>query len=251
MEHTEQDEQKGIVKHEEVDFLYKYKQIASVVLKSGLTPLETEDQVLAAILFGQELGLKPMSSVQNIVPVNGKITLSVAIMNSIALRNGVVWKVAKDYEVYKQYFDAHRNYYLEEEVLAKVAAKEWQLASLADVKNPETLEKLKAENKKVIMFTADDRITTIKGRRTFPNGEILEHEFSFLYSEAVNSKLVREGSIWEKRPKLMCFNRALGGLLKLLVADFLNGAYETTEILDIAPETMDYDLDEQGTAKKI
>jgi len=73
--------------------------MAELLAKSGLVPntLNTREKVFVALQWGHELGLSPMSSVNNVVPINGKPTLSADIMYAMARNNpeygGIEWKV--------------------------------------------------------------------------------------------------------------------------------------------------------------
>ena len=72
--------------------------MATILAKSGLVPnsLNTAEKVLVALQTGHELGLSAMVSVNNIIPINGKPTLSADIMYALARNNpeygGLEWK---------------------------------------------------------------------------------------------------------------------------------------------------------------
>ncbi|MDR0475094.1 MAG: recombinase RecT [Treponema sp.] len=72
--------------------------MATILAKSGLVPntLNTAEKVLVALQTGHELGLSPMVSVNNVIPINGKPTLSADIMYALARNNpeygGIEWK---------------------------------------------------------------------------------------------------------------------------------------------------------------
>jgi hypothetical protein len=72
--------------------------MATLLAKSGLVPntLNTPEKVLVALQTGHELGLTAMVSVNNVVPINGKPTLSADIMYALARSNpeygGIEWK---------------------------------------------------------------------------------------------------------------------------------------------------------------
>jgi hypothetical protein len=73
-------------------------EMATILAKSGLVPntLNTAEKVLVALQTGHELGLSPMVSVNNVIPINGKPTLSADIMYALARNNpeygGIEWK---------------------------------------------------------------------------------------------------------------------------------------------------------------
>jgi len=72
--------------------------MAATLAKSGLVPqtLNTAEKVFVALQWGHELGLSPMASVNNVVVINGRPTLSAEIMYALARSNpeygGLEWK---------------------------------------------------------------------------------------------------------------------------------------------------------------
>jgi hypothetical protein len=73
-------------------------EMAALLAKSGLVPanLNTPEKVFVALQWGHELGLTPMSSVNNVIPINGRPTLSADVMHALARSNpeygGTEWK---------------------------------------------------------------------------------------------------------------------------------------------------------------
>ncbi len=73
-------------------------QMAGLLAKSGLVPntLNTVEKVFVALQWGHELGLSPMASVNNVIPINGRPTLSADVMLALARNNpeygGIEWK---------------------------------------------------------------------------------------------------------------------------------------------------------------
>jgi hypothetical protein len=72
--------------------------MAGLLAKSGLVPanLNTPEKVFVALQWGDELGLTAMSAVNNVIPINGRPTLSADIMHALARSNpeygGTEWK---------------------------------------------------------------------------------------------------------------------------------------------------------------
>jgi hypothetical protein len=73
-------------------------EMAKLLAASGLVPasLNTPEKVFVALQWGHELGLTAMSSVNNVIPINGRPTLSADIMHALARSNpeygGTEWK---------------------------------------------------------------------------------------------------------------------------------------------------------------
>jgi hypothetical protein len=73
-------------------------EMAKLLAASGLVPqgLNTPEKVFVALQWGDELGLSPMASVNNVVVINGRPTLSADVMHALVRGNpeygGIVWK---------------------------------------------------------------------------------------------------------------------------------------------------------------
>lgn len=65
--------------------------MASTLLKSGLIPqaFKTPEAVLTAILYGQEIGLSPLQSLQSVNVVQGKPTVDAAGLKAVCLNRGM------------------------------------------------------------------------------------------------------------------------------------------------------------------
>lgn len=65
---------------------------AQVISKSGMTPkgIDTAEQVTVQIMMGNDLGLKPMVSVQNIIVINGKPSIPGDLALSIVMSSGLL-----------------------------------------------------------------------------------------------------------------------------------------------------------------
>jgi len=82
-----------IVKHDEIFSLERYKNMcdfAQGLIKSGFLPdsIKTQEQAVAIILTGQELGLPTMYSLRNINVIKGKPTMSAEMQLAIFIRRG-------------------------------------------------------------------------------------------------------------------------------------------------------------------
>ncbi len=71
--------------------------VARALFKSGIFPnVKNEFGAFAIVQYGHEMGIGPMTSLQSMAIVQGKICMSAQMMLSIALRNGVTYKIQKD-----------------------------------------------------------------------------------------------------------------------------------------------------------
>lgn len=85
-----------IVKKEMSELAKKFN-FATALFKSGMFPnANSEYGVLAIIEYGNELGLPPVTSLQHIANIQGKLCLSAQMLLGLAVRNGVKFKVIKN-----------------------------------------------------------------------------------------------------------------------------------------------------------
>ena len=88
------DEGKEIVKKEEHPILIT---VANALFKSGLFPnVKNAYGAFAITQYGSELGIGPMTSLQTMAIVSGKICMGAQMMLSLALKSGVSFKIIKD-----------------------------------------------------------------------------------------------------------------------------------------------------------
>ena len=87
------EEGKEIVKKEEVPVLYP---VARALFKSGIFPaVKNEFGAYAIVQYGHELGVGPMTALQTMSIVQGRICMAGQMMLAIALRNGVTYEIKK------------------------------------------------------------------------------------------------------------------------------------------------------------
>ncbi len=88
------EENKSLIKKEEPPILLP---TARALFKSGLFPqTKNEFGAYAIIEYGFELGIPPMTALQTMAMISGKICMAGQMMLSIALRNGLEYKILKD-----------------------------------------------------------------------------------------------------------------------------------------------------------
>lgn len=205
------------------------------VAKSGLTPLKTGGQVVAAAMMGRELGLEPMVSVNNIIPINGKATLGIHLINSLLLKAGVVTEVVKDYfpcvpfamkgDDGKPVLDGNGKPIIVRFGFIDEEAKDYEVKS-----------KTIADYKTVVKMTR-----SVKQ----PDGtfKTMVCTASFSYSDAVTAKLAEKDN-WKNYMAKMCLNRATAFCGRMIASDVLLGMYETAELCDA--NNIPYNYTEEG-----
>ena len=210
------------------------------IAKSGLTPLKEGKDVMAAILFGRELGLQPMVSVNNIYPINGKGTLSVHIINALLQKNGIVVEVIRNYEPCVPFA-------LKAEEGGKAAlfdSNGKEVARNADGTAPAGSSPIVLREGFVDEVPKDHEVrgtkitnykTVLKFTRQLkqpygpPKDQIIESSYSI--SEAAQAGLTGKDN-WKNYPKAMTLNRALAFGGRLIGSDIMMGMSETTELAD-------------------
>lgn len=225
----------------------KFKSLSEIktwgneIAKSGMTPLETGEKVVVAIMMGKELGLEPMVSVNNIIPINGKATLGIHLINSLLLKAGIVTEVIRSYEpcvafamkgddgnVYKEFKDE------------------------TDKKGTPVILRIgfadeEAKEHEVKGKTIVDYKTVVKMTRNLKQEDgsfkPMSVTASFSYSEAVQADLMKKDN-WKKYTKQMCLQRATAFAGRLIGADILLGMYETSELLDAG--NIPYSIEDNG-----
>jgi len=176
--------------------------IASDMIDGGIVPSSFANDpgaVISAVEMGMELGLGAWASLNNIVVIQGKATLTLNAMLSLARSKGVLIKVIKDYE----------------------------------------LVPIKRKTKEGIKEGADRATTVVITRGEdihSPSGVLLEsrvsdYTYTKYWAEAVKADLTSKDN-WQRMPRLMLRARAITEALRLYAADILLGMYESTEIAD-------------------
>lgn len=88
------EEGKEIVKKEEHPVLIT---VSNALFKSGLFPnVKNAFGAYAIVQYGAELGIGPMTALQTMAIVSGKVCMGAQMMLSLALKSGVTHKILKD-----------------------------------------------------------------------------------------------------------------------------------------------------------
>lgn len=214
---------------------------AEKIVKSQLTPLKEAKDVVVAILFGRELGMSPMISVNNIYPINGKGTLSVHMINALLQTHGVVLENVRQYEPCLYYalkgddgkaamFDGNGNIVKrngEGNIPDGVKATPMILREgFAD----ETPGEHEVRGNKIINYKTIIKLTR-KLKQIDGSFKEMSIYSSYSYAEARDAGLLEKDN-WKKYPKQMCHARALAFGGRMIAADLMLGMYETSELAD-------------------
>lgn len=207
------------------------------IAQSGLTPLKSGAQVVAAVMMGKELGLEPMISVNNIIPINGKATLSIHLINSLLLKAGIVTEILRDYEPCVAFALKGEDGKAYKEGGVPVVLR----VDFADMEAKDN----EVKGKGIVDYKTIVRMTRVLKQ---PDGTFkpMSITASFSYSNALAADLAGNSKKenWVKYISRMCLHRATAFAGRMIGADITLGMYETSEMLDTT--TIPYTMDQEG-----
>lgn len=190
--------------------------IAETLIKSGLCPLKKKEDVILAIITGNQYNLPFMTSVNNIFPINGKPTLSIHLHRAMLLQHKIMFKKELDFEPMYEY--------------AVKKGDKFQVIGVGTKYDKDDFPDA------VKGFKEVDRITRYRFKRKVKQidgtYETLEVVSEFRISEAVRAGLATK-AVWENYPARMCDARAFGIGSKEIASDILFGIYSISELADV------------------
>jgi len=176
--------------------------IADAMIDGGLVPRSFAGDpgaVISAVEMGMELGLGAWSALNNIIVIQGKATLTLNAMLSLARSKGVLINITKDYDVVP-----------------------------VEVRTKDGLKKT-SDRATTVVITRGEDIYSPSGKLL--DSRISEYTYTKYWAEAKKADLTDKDN-WKKMPRLMLRARAITEALRLYAADIILGMYETTEIAD-------------------
>ena len=81
-----------------VQALASMQSLAKILIKSNLCPLKKEEDVILAIITGNQYNLPFMTSINNIVAINNKPSLSAHLHRALILQHGLIFEKIYDFE---------------------------------------------------------------------------------------------------------------------------------------------------------
>lgn len=221
------------------------------IVKSGLTPFKKGEQAVAAILFGKELGLGAMISVNNIHSINGRASVGIHIINALLQSAGVVVEVLRNYEpcVATVLKGEDGNPVMFD--VSGVEAKSNDKKEYPQGCRPQFLREIFIDELPADYEIKGKRIsnfkTVVKLTRKLkqPDGSWKDVVIiqSFSKTDADIADLSGKDN-WRNHPKVMALNRAIAFGGRLIASDILLGVYETSEIADTY--NVPYKVDDNG-----
>lgn len=219
--------------------------VGEVLAKSQLCPLKKAEDVVNAIITGNQYNLPFMTAINNIYPINGKATLGTHIIRGLILKHNIYFKKIDDYEPVYNYFKA-------EEVDGVLKAVKISKKVKDITKEVPVLIKQDTENnppKELHIRYPDivDRKTTyyFKREQKTLSGKIniLEVTSSFSIKEAEKAGLLTKDN-WNNYPSRMLDSRSFNFGAREIAADITLGMMSLSEMADIydIPYTITNDL---------
>lgn len=201
--------------------------IENKLVPSGITPA----QLTMMVNTGRELGMNPITAVNSIDIIQGRLSLQARIIPALLAQKGVYINVLEDYQP------------IYEEVSVPM-------------KDPETKEVITDEDGKIKFYKDEngevlkrkkivDRITTVEFTRIFPNGITRVGEISFTWSMAKDAGWDTKPN-WQKMPAYMMMARAISRGARIYASDCIHGMYDNYEIMDAFVDDNDIEVTEEG-----
>lgn len=196
----------------------------ATICKSRLSPLDTPQDVVAALLMGKELGMGVMVSINNIYPINGKASSGIHIIAGQLLKAGISNELLSDNE---PVFNI---------AIEGITDAEGKKTVIVVKKEPYSYTLKEGEHRgKTIV----DRVTIIKFNRLLkqPNGEYIPMETisKFYKSDIPNGYLdgPKAKDNWLNWMPVMMYTRCFTNGAKRIGDDVILGLYETSELADL------------------
>lgn len=207
----------------------KMLELGEVLVKSGLVPLKTKEDVMTALMKGNELGLPFISSLSNIYPINGRPTLGVHIQRAILINKGIIIKKTEDAEPIYEFAKADKEgnaIKIPKKVKTDKGIVEKQVSVIVSTgtikEQPESTLKRRIDYRTSYFFERELRQ---------PNGtyKTMTATSSFTMSEAMQAELT-DKDVWIKYWKRMLDARAFAIGAKEIADDLLQGIYSPSEL---------------------
>lgn len=230
-------------------FLSKYQnieEIATAMYKSNICPADVKNpqDLIIRILKGRELGLMPMTAIDNIHVINGKAGFSVNLYTAMLIQAGITYKIIKNFEPVYEYVTQNMIRYSEEDI--KANPNKFQVVTKETDKTKYNKDCVQVQRAKIDIATEIEFKRKVKG----VDGKLIDisHIERFTWSDAVQEELATKDN-YVKKPRKMfearCFTRGA----RVIAPDLYMGNYSDMELADSAG--VDYEVNENDGATTI
>ena len=205
-----------------------YLAAGQAIINSGMTPMKKAEDVMCAALFGKELGMSFMVSVNNIYAIQGRASVGIHVIQALLLKNGIKYTVTKDFETEYVYKAKGGRIYTED-----FYHKNIDKFQIITAETPDTLyDKTKIQ----VIVSADDTVTEVEFERRskFQDGTPYTqvHKQQYRLSTARSSGYLTKDN-WKNDPANMLRVRCMALGARFIADDVLLGVLETSEVADI------------------
>jgi hypothetical protein len=228
-----------------VKALASMQALAQVLIKSNLCPLPKVEDVILAIITGNQYGLPFMASINQIVPIKNKPTLSAHLHRALLLKHGIMFEKLADNQPmfdWARIKDDGSGY-----VMIDIPLPNGTTKKIPQILKRSTIEEKPTE--KCIPSAEVDRITKYKFTRVLKgaDGKYMKMEVISEYkiSDANRAGLLEKDN-WMKHTPRMLDARAFTTGAREIAADITLGIYALNELADEfnVPYTISASLEE-------
>ena len=200
---------------------------ADYMIKSKLVPANMKDpeKLVAIIVQGRELGFGAATSINTIHNIQGRVTLSVHAILALLKRRNVAYRIVEDMYAVRQDGTADKVKKYKNKTRKDESGNDIPVMTI----NPQTGDEVPVQEE---AYVYNDMRTTVEFYEVW-NGEVITHQMSFTWMEAVQQGLTDKDN-WQRMPRIMMRTRALALGARLVAPDALLGMYETTEAADFS-----------------
>jgi len=241
----------------------------------NMSPLDSKEEVAIALLAGASLGLSVPAALNNVVPVNGRATLSNNLQMGLLAKKGIITQIVEDYKpIYRVYYYEYDEQTGEPKkkdnvpvILRTEDMFQSEIQMLIDGYNRllETGDLTDAEKKMLkpkVKWAPVGMATKVKLERLIqqPDGSwkeaVVERSYSTIDADKIYCVEKSSGKLkpvrqvkdsWKNYESDMLYANAFRRCAKVIGNDLLLNLYSTEEMLDTTNNN--YDLTEDGQVK--
>jgi len=213
----------------EAEVLQVSYQMAEQLVKSNMCPFKNVNDVTLIVAAGNSLGFNTITALSNMIVINGKVGLNVALQKAKLLSNGIIFKRILNYEPLYRVLRVRKD---AEGKIITITEKSKDGKDIAVIFGLKTIKDKLEENERLLDTQIVDYITTYEFNRII-NGKEIRIESSFTRGEAINAGLIGSGKDnWDKYERAMISARAFGVGGREIAQDILWGVYSIGELLN-------------------
>lgn len=212
-----------------VAVLEQLSQLAKVLIKSNLCPLKKEEDVILAVITGAQYGLPYMTSINQIVPIQGKPTLSAHLHRALILKHGIHFECIYSYEPMYDWAEVGEDGNIKTQAMT---GNNNQVVNVPIIIKRSTMQE--RPTIKCIASQAVDRITKYRFTREIIVGKTrktITVNSEYKISDATRAGLIDKDNYVKHTPRMLDA-RAFTAGTREIAADITLGIYSLNELAD-------------------